>query len=474
MNILSYRGPGKAGGVSAALMRLAEGSGAEHSWYFLENGTVSGVDGVAAASKYNRIPAEVVDGHYRYCNDFLWPVMHDLGSYASYRLQDHFSYNRFNRIFCRQILNNPCLWPDFVQDYQLALLPLLLRRSATKVGLFWHIPWPRSVPEAYVPAILDIAKALLAADILGFHTAEYAQNFSNFVERYVPLASSVSPELIEHEMATSCQWFVPKNKQQKQSCSPDSHIATKKTRLVVAPLGLDLSYWKSIGDAKQNVSMHPTLLKGPYVFSVDRADYTKGVLNRLEAIEHFFSDYPDLRGKLTFAQVSGRTRPGLASFDQYWQQCQEKLDLLNRRFVTDDWKPVVSFEKPLSAVDLAVLYRRAAIMLVNPLRDGLNLTAKEFISVASDNPGVLLLSREAGVWSELGEQAVAVDPNRPKEMAAIIYRSLGMDKKEKIARHQAMCESLKRNTLAAWCDKFEGLLGNERKVYAQENLKESA
>jgi trehalose 6-phosphate synthase len=196
------------------------------------------------------------------------------------------------------------------------------------------------------------------------------------------------------------------------------------------------------------------MIKTPYVLSVDRADYTKGIINRLRSIDTFFDNKPELKRHLTFAQICTRTRSGLEAYDQYWLDCQRQIDFINKKHGSEGWEPILNVENPMNSPQLALLYRNASVMLVNPLKDGLNLTAKEFVACQTGPPGVLALSPAAGVWSELGRHSVAVDPTNPDQIADAVHAALTMSRSDKSQRIHQMLKQLRRNTLSDWCNQF--------------------
>lgn len=466
MHILSYRGPGMAGGVSAALSRLwnAEREEEDRWWHMLNSVLSASSEKGVEPEKVRDLSEEVIAGHYRYCNEFLWPVMHDLPEYATYRYGDRHLYQQFNLLFAESFgehagtrENTKC----FVQDYQLALMPALLGvRYKSRSQLFWHIPWPRKVQQMHVPPLVEIAKGLLAAEVVGFHTKEYADNFMDFVSRHIPSARTDRGRMLITEGTDS--------KASRHSRVFNLHRARHRrppvftsgsTRVAVAPLGLDLEYWSGMASNHFDLSddyRFDLLRNYPYVLSVDRGDYTKGVNERFKAIDRFFEQNPEWREKMVFAQICGRTRPGLQGFDSYWTHCKELAARVDSRWATGQWHPILWISSPVGGEDLSALYRQAKAMLVNPVRDGLNLTAKEFVACQAEDPGVLLLSPEAGAWHELGQAAVPVNPYDSEQMASSIASALSMGEAERALRRDLMQHKIGENTLDGWWKYFAG------------------
>ncbi len=441
MQVASYRGPGCAGGVSPALARLIATNPAHQiRWWHLEGHDIKcATRQPAEESPKKSLSQQIVEGHYRYCNEFLWPIMHGLPKYARYQPEDRIAYERFSRIFSRQILAHGGAEKLFAQDYQLALLAQELKRhEGPGCGVFWHIPWPESVPEKFLSPLIDLAKALLFAEFIGFHTQEYVDNFVRFVSMHVPRTLCLNDEIV---------------------------VASRRSlrcKVVSAPLGLDVDYWRNLS-ARRNTRLHPSLidarlLNSKFVLSVDRADYTKGVVERLRGIDLFFQYHPEMKGEVTFAQLCTRTRPGITGFDSYWSRCQKMIGDINNRHRVNGWQPLVSLPGPIGANELSVLYKKAAVMLVTPLKDGLNLTAKEFVACQQEKPGVLALSRHAGVWHELGNWSLDVEPSDPASISYALNAALSMPHEQKVALSNGMLNSLQKNTISNWCNVFSNML----------------
>jgi trehalose 6-phosphate synthase/phosphatase len=439
MNILSYRGPGKAGGVSGALSRIVNRTGGDAiCWWYLNEGKLQSRIKNSCSTIFG-FPDEIVEGHYRYCNNFLWPVMHDMPERAFLNPSDKLCYQQFNRLFGLSILRQieSQLMEFFVQDYQLALLPPTLGRFRESLtSTFLHIPWPKSVERAHRSALIEVAEGLLASRKLGFHIEEYALNFLNFVRLYLP----------HYEVDFDTRQVIAIKRKLR---APDKSSATQ---IVVLPLGIDVQFWREIVSDKP-VALDRRVIdvcSSTYILSVDRADYTKGILQRIAAIDHLFETRPELKGNITFVQVCQPSRIGLPLFDKYWQQTQEAMQDLNCRWRHGKWEPLVWVSDPVQPVDLAWLYANATAMLVSPLRDGLNLTAKEFVTCAKHEDSILLLSPQAGVWQEVSDLAMAVNAQAPVVAAQQIGRSLMLSRREKVARMQALKARVEANPLELW------------------------
>lgn len=473
VSIASYRGPGMAGGVSTALSTLWRlvGDKAEN-WYFVCSKTDSikrsQANGKSFAESF--LNPDLVKDHYRYCNDFIWPVMHDLPEHATYRQFDRERYCQFNSQFARVIEENRRRVDSscFIQDYQLALTS---KNFGGPKQIFWHIPWPKNVEPQYVEPIMEIASGLLNCDSVGFHTREYADNFVAFVNKYFPGFSSstfrrerVNPLRTVSNSGSNADEASNEIHRGRVRAIVYNSYSFKLTRVVVAPLGLDLDYWKENRESSRLIDhkLHDMgLASDSYILSVDRADYTKGVYQRMAAIDHFLEKYPQHRGDVKFVQICGKTRSGLGAFETYWDKSRNLADSVNERWGDGNWQPIHWIDTPMNTKMLAGCYRNAKAMLVNPVRDGLNLTAKEFIACQAENPGVLALSPGAGAWHEIGEWAVEASPESSDSLADAIHESLRLSHSERSSRADAIMQRLEENTLHDWCNFFSGQIGSK-------------
>jgi trehalose 6-phosphate synthase/phosphatase len=432
------------GGLSSALSQGWNNQASlQDEWWHMSASTLNVIQGNQEPKEAATLPEEVVGGHYRFCNEFLWPVMHNCTAYAVYREQDYRLYEKFNSLvgwYCSSSKQVPAQ-NYFVHDYQLATLPRFLRSNrAGRIVVFWHIPWPKEIADETARLVVsEIARGLLQSDGIGFHTREYAENFMRFIE-------TALPEL-------HCDFEA-----MEISGRQDGGKHSRIVRIIVAPLGLDFEHWSARARTQGASVWHAFAQKVPFVLSVDRADYTKGVINRLEAISHFFHKFPEWRQQIAFAQVCPRSRTGISAFDDYYAECKQRASVVQEEWSTSGWQPIIWQDQPLSGDELALLYRNAALMLVNPIQDGLNLTAKEYVACQGGSPGTLALSPAAGVWHELGEHAILVDPKRPEQMAEGIKRALTLGESEKILRMKLLQQQLQENSLSTWWQRFAELV----------------
>ncbi len=435
MNILSYRGPDTAGGVSGTLAKLLDASSNSYNqWWYFGDAALETRDNLRAPSRQvSLFSDELSSAHYRYCNNFLWPLVHDLPGHVVLNRDDRSGYHQFNMRFARNISRSSQLSKSgqcFINDYQLALSAALLGGfPELEIIFFWHIPWPTSVSAVFAPFLAEFAEGMLGAHRIGFHTQEYADNFLRFVSSHL---SGYQVDFVRKRVF-------------------HSYEPGRSSEVVALPLGIDGDYWRGLAMQSTSVLKDPKFadfLATPYVLSVDRADYTKGVSPRLDGIDRYFASHKEQLGKLTFVQVCQATRVGLSAFDSYWQVCRAKAAEINARWGNENWCPVRLVDTTMSAKELACLYKHASAMLITPLRDGLNLTAKEFAACSEE--GVLLLSPGAGVWHEFRDSALAVNVDDPDGIVRSLDVAMAMSRAERLSRLSEMKARLNANDLQSW------------------------
>ena len=433
MRILSYRGPSAPGGVSNSLMQIFNEHESVSEWWFVLDHELVAKKQLNENTSYS-LGEKLVSEHYAYCNNFLWPILHDMPHLARFSETEQKAYHAFNAIVsfrlrvAQKILNDEC----FVNDYQFALIPDLVKK-AMDTFVFWHIPWPKTVWKEHSAPLSEIANGLLSANVIGFHIQEYVDNFIDFVARNLP----------HLEVRRDVYGISVK----------EVSGSRRLISLVCSPLGVDSFHWNRL--AKRGLSSAVvSSAKVPFILSVDRCDYTKGILERLGAIDEFFSMRPEWKEKIEFLQIGARSRPGLTSFDQYWRLCQNRYHSVNTRHAVRGWQPVRWIDAQQSASELSVLYSRSLSMIVSPVRDGLNLTAKEYVASQHNHPGGLLLSPGAGVFKEIGKHCVEVEIANAASFAKTIASSLEMGESERYRRIHLLKSAVMCNSLSSWWQSF--------------------
>jgi trehalose 6-phosphate synthase/phosphatase len=372
--------------------------------------------------------AEEVRSFYSgFSNGSLWPLFHSLSSRARFVRDEWETYRRVNDHFARATAEHAgeqeLVW---VHDYQLMLVPGQLRRLRRDVRLafFLHIPFPPYDVFRLLPWDREILLGLLACDLVGFHVSGYAQNFLDAVERRLGLRVDREAGLVEHGSRT---------------------VSVRSL-----PLGIDFEYYET---AARAASLPAEPARERIVLGVDRLDYTKGIPDRIRAFEHLLELHPEHRGRVALLQLAVPSRDEVAEYRRLKREIDELVGRVNGRFATADWSPIRYLYRQLPFDELVALYRTSDVALVTPLRDGMNLVAKEYVACQVDDPGVLVLSRLAGS-AETMREALLVNPYNLDETASALHRALTMDEAERRARIIALRRRERRDDVYAWVSAF--------------------
>jgi trehalose 6-phosphate synthase/phosphatase len=396
-------------------------------------------DGAAATLRRVWLTAGEVDGYYRgYSNRVLWPVCHADTAKVEVRPTDWATYRAVNDRFADAVTaecgDDALVW---FHDYHLALAPRVVRQSHPDAMLmhFWHIPWPAWDVFRACPHHEEVLGGLLANDLVGCQTAGHCRNLLDCVE---------GAGLGSVDRATG-------------SVSRDGH----RTYVRPFPIGIDADRWTALAATPEADQFWRSFRREHglddvrLAVGIERLDYTKGLDRRLAALEHLWETRPELRGALTYVQKGTPSRSYIPAYRRLQGQVERRIEALNDRFGTDDWQPVVYVPNRLPRTALAALYREADLALVTPLRDGMNLVAKEFVAAQVDEPGVLVLSELAGASDGLAG-AVLVHPYDVHAMAEGIADALAMAPDERWRRMERLDTEVRRNDVYAWLtDQFE-------------------
>ena len=366
-----------------------------------------------------------------YSNGVLWPLFHYLLDQVPLQASDWDAYVQANEQFAEavaaQYRPGDLIW---IHDYQLLLLPGLLRRRLpeARIGFFLHIPFPSEELFRTLPARRQLLEGLLGADLVGFHTPTYLRHFATALTDILGLTVDIDRV----------------------------QLPGREVRLGVFPMGVDASLF-------QNLSRNPAVeaeaqaLRGDgsvrILVGVDRLDYTKGIPRRLLAFERMLETHPQLREKVRLVQVAVPSRTGVEAYQDFRSLVDGLVGRINGAFGTPRWVPVHYIFRGLSADDLVALYRAADVMLVTPLRDGMNLVAKEFVASRTDGDGVLVLSEFAGAAWELPE-ALQVNPYDTEATGEVIFRALTMEPEERRARLAPLRERVATFDVHRWVSSF--------------------
>lgn len=469
-----------AGGLTAALDPVLQGIGG--TWVAWGSGdadravSANGIVWVPPENPGYRLkrvwlsPREVRGYYEGYSNRVLWPLCHLLIERVDLSEAWWKHYAQVNRRFAVETAGvarpGDVVW---VHDYQLALVPLFLRSRCPRVLIcsFWHIPWPPHAAFRFCPQASQIIKGLLGCDLIGFQTPEYAVSFLECVEKELGDACQVSyggggPDPDSGWVAGRVRWqhgtvavgaFPISIDYDAFAAMALSRDALAAARRILRRLGL------AAGAAGVRLRKGNTLQPLALGIAVDRLDYTKGILERLAALDRFFSDNPHYREKVAVVQVVAPSRTGIPDYRRLREQVSSMVDELNQRHRTEIWQPVYSIDHKLGPVTLAGLYRLADFAIVSSVYDGMNLVAKEFVAARSDGDGVLLLSKTAGAAAEL-EQAIPINPLDPAGFAAAIRTALEMPAEERRRRMAALRAYISEHNIYHWVASFLRALGS--------------
>jgi alpha,alpha-trehalose-phosphate synthase [UDP-forming] len=381
--------------------------------------------------------------YYGFANEGLWPLCHIAHTRPIFRASDWEHYYNVNRKFADALVQeigaeeNPVV---LIQDYHFALLPRMIkdRIPNARVAIFWHIPWP--TPEAFeiCPWQRELLDGLLGADLIGFHVRAHCNNFLNTVDRI--LESRVDWEHFSVKRNDHFTSVLPFPISVELPCDiPEarSNLSAQEERsLLFAELGIEATFL-GIG--------------------VDRVDYTKGIIERFQAVESFLERYPGYQGKFTFIQIGAPSRTRIKRYADFQSEVEAEADRINARFKQGKWRPIVFLNRQHDRHELEHYYRAAHLCMVTSLHDGMNLVAKEYIAARQDERGVLILSRFTGAARELRD-AIIVNPYDVSATGESIAKALKMDASEMVERMRRMRRSVKEHNIYWWAASLIGAL----------------
>ncbi len=392
-----------------------------------------------------------------FSNTTLWPLFHYFTEYAEFKEGYWEAYKTVNEKFAAAIIENAedgdTIW---VHDYQLLLVPQLIKkqRPNIKIGFFLHIPFPSYEVFRILPWREEIIAGILGADLIGFHTYDYARHFISSVKRLMGYDVDFNTIFMEGR-----------------------HIYVD-----VFPMGIDYDKFKnkalevqskSIKErSKQHQDIDRFLLDDPerkLILSIDRLDYTKGIPERIKAFKYFLTEYPEFREKVSLVMLTVPSRVDVEQYQNLKKEIEELVGGINGEFGTLNWNPIIYFYRSLPFNNLIELYSSCDVALLNPLRDGMNLVAKEFIASKTNHRGVLILSEMAGAAKELGE-ALIVNPNNIKEVSEAIYQSLTMSSEDQKEAMEMMQKRIARYDVYKWASDFISTL---KKIITKQAIHQS-
>ena len=369
---------------------------------------------------------EIARYYHGFSNRTLWPMLHSMPVRARFDTREWESYQRVNERFgavtAEEATDAGLVW---VQDYHLMLAPSRIRKELpdARLAFFMHVPFPPHDVFRVLPWDKELLRGLLACDLIGFHVRSYAQNFLDCVERSLGARVDRDAQLVEYGDLT--------------------------TRVGAFPLGIEFSLFESlaVGAPKKRESDQKIVL------GVDRLDYTKGIPERILAFQRLLERYPEHREKVTLLQIAVPSRSQVAEYRKLKSEIDELVGNVNGRFATAYWSPIQYLYRSFSQRQLAAIYRDADVALVTPLRDGMNLVAKEYVACQVDDPGVLILSSLAGAADTMRE-ALLVNPVDIDGTAEALHRALTMEEEVRRSRLAALRRRERRDNVDAWVDSF--------------------
>jgi trehalose 6-phosphate synthase/phosphatase len=388
--------------------------------------------------------------YYGMCNRGLWPLMHFMTLNCHFESAHWANYERVNRHFARiaadNVGRNAVVW---VQDFHLALVPRMLRelRGDLPIGLFWHVPFPPEQLFRVLPWRRELMLGMLGADVIGFHTRSYVRHFLDCCERIAGATVERATGIVQ--------------------------LDGRRVRVGAFPLGIPNDYFAEVA-ARPAVQARARRIRRmlgnkTMILGVDRLDYTKGVIERLLAFERFLELNPRYRRRVTLVLIAVPSRTKVRDYAMLKRQLDEVVGRVIGRFSSSGWVPIRYLYTQLGPEDLVAYYEAADIALLTPLRDGMNLVAKEYIASQPPDGGVLILSEFAGAAEELTE-ALLVNPYDVDAVAEQIRVAIEMPLEERRTRLKRLRDRVARNNLEAWSEKFLTALAPEYAVAPQRQL----
>lgn len=395
---------------------------------------------------YQLNPVELSEDEVRhyyqgFSNRTLWPLLHSFPQNTQFDPTDFRTYERVNQRFGEAATeaagSGDMIW---IHDYHLMLAPSTLRqrRPESNLGFFLHTPFPSYDIFRLLPWDQELLKGLLDCDLIGFHIESYLHNFLDCVAKRLGARVDHQHGLVDY--------------------------GDRTIRVAAFPIGIDFALYEQAATLKplmgEESSSDRATAPGPaeppsgqIILGVDRLDYTKGIPERIRAFELFLERYPEQQEKVTLLQVAVPSRSAVSEYQDLKREIDGLVGRVNGRFATAHWSPIRYVYSSFERDELAALYRDAQVALVTPLRDGMNLVAKEFVACQVEDPGVLVLSRMAGAADTMRE-ALLVNPYNLEETAEAIQRALVMEESERRSRMTALRSRERRNNVERWVQSF--------------------
>ncbi|MEF3079694.1 bifunctional alpha,alpha-trehalose-phosphate synthase (UDP-forming)/trehalose-phosphatase [Winogradskyella poriferorum] len=443
----SFKVVPSVGGLATGMKSVhAEGNGIWIGWSGIPENDLSPelseeIDSKIRDAKCVSVPLtnEDIEEYYEgFSNRALWPLFHYFMEYSNFEQNEWEAYKRVNEKFAEVVIDNledgDTVW---VHDYQLLLLPQLIKdkKPNTTIGFFLHIPFPSYEIFRTFPWREEILTGMLGADLLGFHTYDYERHFLSSVKRIMRLEVQFN-EISYHDRIIKVDSF---------------------------PMGIDYDKFHNAAlehgndseeksDLRKRLEEHISEDK-KLILSIDRMDYTKGIPNRIKAFEYFLDNYPEYKERVRLVMLAVPSRSNVPQYQKLKRETDELVGRINGKFATVSWTPIWYFYRSMPFNNLIDLYTSSDVALITPIRDGMNLVAKEYVATRTKGNGVLILSEMAGSSKEMNE-ALLINPNSHEDFAVSLKRALTMPLEEQQTRMKFLQKRLKRYDVEKWADEF--------------------
>jgi trehalose 6-phosphate synthase len=376
--------------------------------------------------------------YYGLANEGLWPLCHVAYTRPVFNPRHWKIYREVNELFAQAVVEEADGKPTFVwiQDYHFGLLPRMLKDAGNNfiVAQFWHIPWPNEETFGTFPWKEELLDGMLGNDLLGFHLRSHCKHFLDLVDRSLEARTdSANGEIIRGGKTTLVRPF-------PISIDAEGHALTARGGRVNALM----ERWR------QRIGLGDEHRVG---IGIDRIDYTKGIPERLRALDHFLEQNPEYRERLLFVQIGVPSRIQVRAYKLLDDEIDGLVEEINWKWSTDAWQPIQYFKSSFAQPELMALHRLADFCIVPSLHDGMNLVAKEFVASRFDNDGVLILSRFTGAAREL-KDALLINPFSVEEIAEAMREALEMPEEERRRRMQRLRGEVAGNNIFRWAGKM--------------------
>lgn len=439
--------PGSGGLITAMAPVLKDRGGVWVGWPGTteEEGVdvVSLMAGAARDAGYTLRPVLITakekhDFYYGFTNEIIWPLFHDLQSHCNFKPEYWDAYQSVNQKFAR-VISRSAGMADYiwVNDYHLMNVAKELRGMGIKnrIGFFLHIPFPQTDIFMKLPWRFQILEGLLEFDLIGFQTARDMRNF-------IQCLRMLRKDVPVHGKGRICT----------------AHPPGRELRIGSFPISIDYADFAERSASKEVAdeawSIHSNLPERQLILGVDRLDYTKGIPLRLRAFQDMLTRYPELIRKVSLVQVVVPSREDIPMYHELKNEIERMVGEINGQFTASGWVPIHYIFRSLTQTELLAYYRTSEVALITPLKDGMNLVAKEYCACSLEDDGVLILSEFAGAAAQLQNGALLVNPFDIKGVADAIHNAVTMDINERRARMRRMRRSIRRDNIFRWVDTF--------------------